>query len=165
MILPVDPGLRACGVSLFSEATKELTEARYVKGSPDLQGPEAWRFMAQQIFSLYQFSASLLIIEVPDSYRTDSPTRTRNLQNLVGVAGTLAAFFKDVPVQMVRPREWKGNIDPEIIDRRAWERLSAKEQARVVLPAPSYAHNVLDSIGLGLWYLGRFKAKRVISRG
>ena len=75
------------------------------------------------------------------------------------------------------PRDWKGNIDSDVITQRVWEQLSLEERARVTLVSKANAvslvgaftnagncdHNTLDAGGIGLKRVGRFERVRVFA--
>lgn len=157
MILCVDSGKRAAGCSLWTLSNSLLLGAQWVR-APDTraEGPAAWRLLAELIGQwTHGVPVSHVVFETPSAYASDTPKRTLDLQDLVGMCGYLCALFPAARHTRLRPKEWKGTIDAEIVCARAWEALSEAEKARVVLPAPSYRHNVYDSIGIGLYITGR----------
>lgn len=171
MILSIDPGLRACGVALFLEATNLLAAGWVRSPSKKDQGFIAWKAMAEEVWRWYDKqrgqNLTRIVVEIPGAYGSDTPDRTLKVQNLVGVGTWICAtsiMVSGGEQQLVRPRDWKGTIDPDAMCARAWNELSPLEKDRVVLPASSYQHNVKDAIGLGLWATGRLSPKRVIAR-
>lgn len=64
---------------------------------------------------------------------------------------------------MVRPRQWKGQLPKEVCGRRIVSTLSPEELETVAESmaevAPSLQHNVWDAIGIGLWGCGRLQLR------
>lgn len=64
-----------------------------------------------------------------------------------------------VPVTLVIPHTWKGNVPKSIHNDRVLGKLTVLERAlytqSVLSLAVSKRHNVIDAIGLGLWLLKR----------
>jgi hypothetical protein len=166
IVLAIDPGLQACGTALFKNA--DLVAAAWVKAPfPVKNEPNGWRAMAQTVGTwadrhVNGFSTiTTVAFEQPGAYRTDTPSSTLILQGLLAIDVWICALYPDAQYIRYFPRDWKGTISPEIICQRAWDRLGPLEQAKVVLPCKSRAHNVLDAIGIGLKAVGRFELARV----
>ena len=112
-----------------------------------------------------------LIAEWPQVYQRGGG-RTRGDANdvipLAGVGCALAACFPTINAKEVSPHEWKGQVPKEAIAARVESRLSEAERAAydagLAAVAPSLRHNVSDAVGIGLWGLGRFERRRVVSR-
>jgi hypothetical protein len=166
MLLSIDPGLRACGAALW--LPEGLYRASLVSGAPKhLTGPDAWRYTVLEVLKWVGAARSqidYLAFEQPGAYGADVPSRTLNLQELVGVVGFLCAQFPFAAYKRYRPNEWEGTLkrpkshrDADPVIERIQRRLSFDERARVDLPAPSLAHNVWDAVGVGLKALGRFE--------
>lgn len=162
--LVVDPGSQACGCSIFRDGT--LERAALVRAIFKLKNnPAGWRAMAQDVWSWAGEGVEALIVERMPSYFGDAPSKTAALHGLTGV--TAAICGADIPFLSVLgyfPEEWegrlsrKGEFDPVV--ERIQSRLSPEELARVELPAASLAHNVWDSIGIGLHHFGRGWVKK-----
>ncbi len=91
----------------------------------------------------------LAVIERPTIYPR-SPVPPNDIIELAITAGRIAAGFERV--EWVLPRRWKGTIPKAIMGERILAKLTPAELARI----PSGArHDVIDAIGLGLWYLKR----------
>lgn len=62
---------------------------------------------------------------------------------------------KAIHVSLVLPREWKGQVPKPIHHKRILAKLTVAERSVVMqgyVPA-SKLHNMLDAIGIGLWWL------------
>lgn len=172
MLLAVDPGKRACGCALFRSGTKELARAALVDGAEAANGPEAWVATAIAVARWASPGIEAVVIERPGAYGRDLPSRTLNLQELVAVGAAVCALFPDAVHIAYFPRDWEGALkrpashrEADPVAERVRGRLSPGERARVLLPAPSRAHNVWDAVGIGLKALGRFEPQRVYARG
>ena len=62
-------------------------------------------------------------------------------------------------IETVFPREWKGTVDKQVMLKRIWSKLTPSEQAVVQKTNKSDTEDILDSIGIGLWRLGRLNMK------
>lgn len=112
--------------------------------------------------------ANEVVIELPQVYaRSKSKGDPNDLILLAAVCGAIAARCMHAKVTCYRPRQWAGNVpktttgDPWKSPRgqRIWSRLSASERA-----ATSNDHDSTDSVGIGLFRLGRL-APRVVLPG
>lgn len=174
-LLSVDPGIRGCGAALFRAG--ELVACAYVKNPMKSgSGPAECASMVCAVCicgMLDLVIINVLVVEWPQVYQRGGG-RTRgdanDLLGLAGVGGGLAARFweADTKVRSVSPSEWKGQVPKDAIALRVESRLSEAERvaydAGVTAVAPSLRHNVSDAVGIGLWGLGRFERRRVISR-
>ena len=98
------------------------------------------------------------ICEVPQIY--DPRRQVTRQQDLIGLAVVSGAFAQSVradKILYVKPREWKGGVPKKIHNKRVMSTLDREELDIVdALNVPtSLRHNVLDSIGIGLWRLRR----------
>lgn len=172
MIVAIDPGVRGCGVAVFTDDTM-LFRADHVK-SAFTKGNDAAACVAMalavtgwviRLQVIPWDERHTLVLEWP---RIISASRQRaekrnidqnDLLALVGVDCAIAmAYQETMNLVTVFPDEWKGNTPKKIMNARAWGRLSTDEQSRVDSPSN---HNTLDAVGLGLHQLGRMKRLRV----
>ena len=104
----------------------------------------------------WRIQTPLLVIERPTIYPR-SPVPPDDIVALALTAGRLSAHADSV--EWVLPRRWKGTVPKEVMAERILERLGPLERAiydeAVTKVAPKVRHNVIDAIGLGLWYLKR----------
>lgn len=166
MIIAVDPGLRVCGVSIFNE--KRLIRAFLAHGAEKGNGPKAWAEMALGVMSQVVLSTAFknpgvaLVLEGQKVYQGGKQKGDpADLLELAGVCGYLASYFP--VVVRVFPHEWKGQMTKATTEGRVYDRLDETERGAIEVHGAK-THNVLDAIGLGLFYCGRFEPKRVIHR-
>ena len=151
MILSVDPGLRACGLALWSGRT--LTYAWLARSSADTQVnlADRWRAMVRAVGA---GRLELLVMEMPRVYRA-SPGNPSDLLNLTAVLGGLTQTF-DCSSVLYLPQRWTRGRNKEerrpVIDKE----LSDTERSRIEACPKSLLHNVYDAIGIGLFHFGRF---------
>jgi hypothetical protein len=167
----IDPGIRGCGVAMFNGQELELAE--YVKNPCEKgNGPLECYFMARAIVEwtlpepeIYDYSYHEIVCEWPQVY-----TKGKGDNNdLLALAGVDAAIFStfvasgiDCTVKHFLPKEWKGQTPKAVCHQRVKNALSAEEQKRIKGTA-YLLHNVLDAVGIGLFALGRFSPKKIIS--
>jgi len=96
------------------------------------------------------------VIELPRIYNP-SPVPPNDLLDLAVLVGDLRGYYRRLgfKVELVYPRTWKGTVPKKIHNARTLAKLTAAEVE--LLPkrprAKDYDHNMLDSVGLGLWWL------------
>jgi len=174
-IVAVDPGLNACGVSIFNEAGRlEFAELVDNERTAAVDLPTRWEGAALSICayvarcsSQYPHVDRTLVVEMPKIYPAARQVGDQNdLMNLVGVVASISITVMHVGRRLIYPRDWKGTIDAdEMIERRIKPRLSETEHRRVSLPtAKSLQHNVWDAVGIGLHVVGRLEPRKVIAR-
>lgn len=152
-MIAIDPGKRSSGVAMFDSNGKLvrafLTNKDSIKGSRRLD----W------VFSAGEFTIEPLehvVIEMPKVYPGAAKTNLNDLLDLAAVVGAHAmrAYRRQASVQLVHPQEWKGQVPKKIMNARVLSKLSGEEQATIE-GAGAKTHNILDAVGIGLWYLGR----------
>jgi len=99
--------------------------------------------------------AIIAIIEKPLIYPIDSKGDPNDLITLAIRAGEIGGWTRclGIEVQYVTPRQWKGTTPKDISHRRILGRLSNVEKQRLPKLPKSKAHNMLDAVGIGLWWL------------
>ncbi len=174
-LFAVDPSVNNPGVALFRGGT--LVSAERVKTDPswaELEIGERCQRVASAIIRwgmAFNMEPKTLVFEWPQSYYGKGKGSQNDLFGLAGVgmavAGqlgiALAARHIAMTIHTPTPAEWTGQIskatsgDPWVSPRgiRIKSRLSLEEVAAVV---PS--HDAIDSVGLGLWRLGRYVRQR-----
>lgn len=173
MILVVDPGIRGCGVALFS-LEKKLVACAYVKNplktgngiAEVLSVAKASRDWAY--CNLCEFDFSHFVGEWPQIYTASKSKGDNNdLLPLVGVVCSIATTLS-VPVTQYFPREWKSQLTKEATLERVCDRLDITEMsilgAAMRDAGKSLAHNVVDAAAIGLHYSGRFTPRKVYPR-
>lgn len=134
--LAVDPGVHGCGYA-FTDSTNELFGAGYVE-DPD------------EICFVY---GQRVVIEVPQIYQLRHQKGDQNdLINVALVAGRVwqLALEKKCLVNLVRPLDWKGQINKGVTVARVEEVLGDYERTRIKWPAKHLRHNVYDAIHLAM---------------
>ena len=143
-VIAIDPGKRS-GWARFWRG--DLREAGALPEGHILRIPPGPRSAAPGV----------CVIEVPVIY---PGTRDKNPNDLITLAlmvGDLRGYYRRAgfEVHLVKPRTWKGTAPKKICCARTVAALRPEELA--LLPkrprAKDYDHNMLDSIGLGLWWL------------
>lgn len=136
--LTIDPGVERCGQALFNERGVLLTCA----------------WLSHPLSTHADFA----VLEVPQVY----PNGRGDPNDLIDVAvagGILIGKAMPDHIRYVRPREWKGTVNPDVMLERILSKLS-KDERRIydadthLVPA-SKRHNVIDSIGIGLYVFER----------
>lgn len=167
-LLAVDPGIRACGVSLFDG--DELIACALVPNTAP-EGASAPSRCAEMAIAVRSWCACVdrVVVEWPQVYRAGrakAGADPNDLLLLAGVAGALASEYGYAVVESVLPREWKGTVAKEVMLERILDRLSPSELVLVdgLGLAKSKRHNVVDAVGIGLWVSGRLAPRRVVAR-
>lgn len=160
----VDPGLRGCGVAIFTRGT--LMRAAYVKNSMESgRGYAAHAAMADAVdkwmTTREPLNTSDIIIEFPQIYGASTSKKgdDNDLLDLAGVGGAIASMFNTMRILSPHPRDWKGQVPKETMTERIRRALSDTERANIEKCPASLMHNVLDAAGIGLWQLGRLNKK------
>lgn len=94
-----------------------------------------------------------LIIEIPEVY-AGGKANANNLITLAIRIGGLIEFFESrrAKVTKVLPKNWKGNTPKLIFCNRVYEKLYHGHKEKILTFPVSKRHDVLDAIGLGMWY-------------
>ena len=163
-MLAIDPGLRGCGVSFWTDGV--LMYAEYLR-NPAIsgQGVSAWYQMARIVRHRTGGQENLCFVaEVPQVYQGSNQKGDPNdLIELAGVVGAVAWAVEADECVTYRPREWKGQTPKEIMLPRIRAKLSQEELDRVNLPsAASLQHNVWDAVGIGLKAAGRLNPMKAV---
>lgn len=107
-----------------------------------------------------KFPGAICLIEKPNirgRHGTDNPNAILELAIKVG---ELKREFANAgfTVQLVPVNMWKKSVPKKIHNNRVLQLLSSQEKA-ILEPnrAGNYDHNMVDAIGIGLWFLKRKK--------
>ena len=167
MILPIlscDPGKHSAGLALWAptgpNSSWELQAAKLAEFKhPSEIADEAIGF----VDGLFQAA-----VEVPQIYSAGfSKGDPNDLIDITLVAGAVLGAGNCASIWF-RPREWKGQVDGDVMITRIRSKLTQKELDRVRLPTKrdgksvreTVAHNVWDAVGVGLYALKKLKLKR-----
>lgn len=94
------------------------------------------------------------VVEIPKIYPVGKGKGDPNdLIRVAFVAGRITAGA--AKVVRLYPYEWKGQVDPDILEARILGLLTREEFALVPRLPDSLRHNVTDAIGIGLFHLDR----------
>lgn len=145
MLLAIDPGI-STGWAIFS-LTKLI----------DCGLGEDWPLTC---WGAVQFEA---IIELPEVYNPRFMKGDPN--DLITLARRVGRYeerliLKGIPVEVVLPKTWKGQLDKDVHHARGRRRLSDSEkiildQAEVPIGSLKAKLDVRDAVNLGLWKSGR----------
>jgi len=127
-----------------------------ITGWATFRGPELLGAgIIRDVGEVHLGGATLVLIEKPLIYALDSKGDPNNLITLAIRAGELGGWAKTqgIPVRYVYPRTWKGTVPKAIGNKRTLAKLSDREKERLPEMAKSNAHNMLDAVGIGLWWL------------
>lgn len=154
-LISMDPGLRDCWLGFFKDGL--LTHTYRVR-SPEkkARGPEAWLAMGQAMSELNPFPYIHLVTEIPQVYTFGKQKGDQDdITNLSGIVGAVTMALNPKSVSHYYPREWKGQLPKEPCNQMVLDRLG-EEEKKAVGNYGALQHNILDAIGIGLKYLGRF---------
>jgi len=156
-LLSIDPGTMCCGWAFWRDGKLVACGLSRTKETKIEERIRAHRFPA---------TADSIVIEKPEVYRQrfwkGDPRDLVELAMVVG--GIIAKAPPNVEIQIVFPKEWKGQLPKDVSERRSLSKLSAAEKQVVEKPKvfgepstapPSLLNNMMDATGIGLWALGR----------
>lgn len=156
----IDPGLRGCGVAVFRNG--RVKEAVYVESQErKARGADCFVAMADEVYRWRweRCAKGYTIVELPQVYTSKHQKGDQDdILQLAGVVGAICQC-NGGDVQTVRPREWKGTVAKEVMATRIVSRLDEAERAAIVRKSAALDHNIIDAIGIGLWYLGRLNGR------
>lgn len=143
MILGIDPG--ACTGWARVSSDGRLMDAGV--GSP--------AEVRAMFGAIYIVGVDRAVIELPQVYRAARSKGDPN--DLIDLAVTVGRYVqilesRAIKVVLVKPRDWKGQVPKEVHHKRILARLSTEEVARLPKLAASKVHNMLDAVGLALWF-------------
>ena len=149
-VTAIDPGATS-GFAQFTEG--KLFAADTFSGE---EFPEVW----------HRGYAQTLVLEVPRIYPGNSKGDPNDIVKLAMRVGEIRGHYvrtASVHIVEVFPRTWKGNVPKETHHARVLAALSSQERSvlapharRVTKTNPhGLDHNMLDAVGLGLWFLKR----------
>lgn len=124
---------------------------------------EQWTLRGGGVFNPYRgFPKELgkppaVVIENPRI----TPT-TPNPEDIIKVARIVGRFeekFWESTVILVRPSEWKGTINGDIMVKRIEAETPLRDRPGLLSYTGGYRHNMIDAIGLGRWLLKQPIAK------
>lgn len=103
-----------------------------------------------------------LIIEMPEVYPGGKVDPNDMIQLAVKV-GRTRSYFGSCPADWIRPKSWKGQVPKPIHNKRVLSWLSPVESQIANKTLESLAagvrDNVIDAIGLGIWYARKCRVR------
>ncbi len=159
MILTFDPGVNtgwAVGEDSFAFKRPLLLAC----GLLEFDG--FWPEVTGEIAHALRFvnSTSTIVVEQPQVY--DARFQKGDQADIVSLsirAGILLQRFRPgrrFALELLpTPREWKGQVDKDMHNRRVLAALSVEERALIPKLSKKKLHNVIDACGLFLWAAGR----------
>jgi hypothetical protein len=146
-IIAIDPGKRT-GWAIFQDAALvdagTFNEIRMLTEDAPMVG----------------IMPAIAVIELPVIYPLGKGKGDPNdLIALAVLVGDLRGFYRlaGFAIELVKPRTWKGTVPKHIHHSRVLAALMGRERA--LLPkrpnAKDFDHNMLDAVGLGLWFLSK----------
>lgn len=174
ILLAVDPGLLHPAAALFDNG--ELQKASRVKipkgittKTPILERCQAIALAILDYVNVIPDRGDIICTEYPQIYTQDKSKGDPNqLIPLACIGACLSGLCCNAKILSPKPKDWTGNVpkadsgDPWDSPRgqRIFSRLSVDERSRIIV-----SHDSLDSVGIGLWALGRFDRRRVYETG
>ena len=144
-LIAIDPG--ACtGFATFTKGI--LGQA----GICDRNGSEYWKCVPH----FARCNSLVVVVEKPVDY--PGSARKADPNDLITLAlhvGALKYHYElhGAKVQLVTPYAWKGQTPKDIHNARTLAALTEYERSTIPTFGKALEHNMLDAIGLGLWYL------------
>lgn len=157
-LVAMDPGLRDCWLAVFRDGLL-LETWRVSNPEKKARGPEAWLAMGRDVVDFIEsrFVVNHLVTEIPQVYGFGKQKGDQDdITNLSGIVGAVTMALNPKKVSHYYPREWKGQMPKEPCNQMVLDRLSESEK-KAVAGYGALQHNILDAIGIGLKYLGRFE--------
>lgn len=152
--ISIDPGKWAIAWALFEES--KLSRCGITK-HPGGAFDDGLRDMVYRVREDSGQHASIkTIVEYPKLYPHSRNINPDDLITLAVVSGACSILG---PVRLVHPREWKGAVPKGVSHERVQKRLGELEVA--VLSAGlegvirTLQHNVMDAVGIGVWWRDR----------
>ena len=105
-------------------------------------------------FSNFYYDIDVVRIEMPEFYGDKKGIISAKRGDLFVVhasAITIHNVFRDCPAELIKPKEWKGQMNKEATENRV--KIIMGDQINNILKLPKYKkEHILDSIGIGLSY-------------
>ena len=167
MILPLlscDPGKNSAGLALWAPTGPDSSWELQAACLEEFDHPSEIAAAAIS-FVGGRFTVA---VEVPQVYAAGfSRGDPNDLIDITLVAGAVLGAG-DLTSIWFRPREWKGQVDGDVMITRIRSKLTQTEMDRVRLPTKrdgksvrvTVAHNVFDAVGVGLHAIKKLKLKR-----
>lgn len=143
--LSIDPGKRSIAWALWVHG--------WLKGCGYLSHKEAEWFSEtkRMFFGLMSRlgTPDVAVVELPRIYPKDRSKRPNDCIDLSAITGLCGTYSKEKSV-LVHPQEWKGQLPKNVSRSRIMRVLNPAE--KTIAEAFVDNHNVMDAIGIGLWF-------------
>ena len=127
-------------------------------GKRHKRGPEVWRALAHAIPA--EAFADLLVMETMVVYE-GSTVDPADLLELQGICGACATALPWGRVERVEARTWSEGVPKDVRHARLERALADRGWRGRVLPVPARRLNdVLDAVGIGLWWTAGTSTRR-----
>jgi hypothetical protein len=149
MVVSVDVGLHGLALAAWEEGV--LQAAWYQPAEEKGRGAEAWRRLARAVPA--ELAGADLVVETMVHYE-GSRVDPSDLLELQGICGCVAMAQPWNTVEAVEARTWSEGVPKDVRHARL-ERLLEKRGwvEAVVAPKPKKRMaDILDAVGLGLWW-------------
>ena len=150
-LLSIDPGKHEIGYSYFTKKILVFCGLLPTKNKK-LKSLECIKIAGKYL------NPKNIIIEKPQVYQQEKQKGDPNdLIDLARVIGKIEYILRESKIELCLPKTWKGQVPKKIMNNRIIEKLHPPEKkilSKVKIP-DSKKHNVIDAIGIGLWYLER----------
>lgn len=161
VLISVDVGLHGLAFAAWDQVGEGvLTAAWYTAASQKGRGAEAWRRLVRETVNP-ALAGCDLVVETMVHYQ-GSRTDPADLLELQGIAGALVMAVPWASVENVEARTWTEGVPKEVrharldmlLEQRGWA-------AAIDVPKPkSRMVDVLDAVGLGLWWTSSRSTRR-----
>lgn len=158
MLISVDVGLHGLAFAAWDDGV--LQAAWYTAASKKERGAEAWRRLVQEAVPP-ALGGCDLVVETMVHYQ-GSKTDPADLLELQGIAGALVVVVPWGSVENVEARTWTEGVPKDVRHARLELLLEQRGWTAVVdVPKPrSRMSDVLDAVGLGLWWTSSKSTRR-----
>jgi len=152
--IAIDPGKRSIAWALFKGS--RLTRCGFTRHA----GRDFGRGLRDMLYQVREdcgeYRSIKTVVEMPRIYPKGRDKDPNDIVDLAAVAGGCAILG---PLQFIHPRRWKGNVPKDVQNKRVNKHLDEAELGvltECIAPIPrSLQHNVLDAVGLGIWWRGQ----------
>jgi hypothetical protein len=173
MMIAIDPGITGTGVAIYYGRESKLwgvaEPPAYVcniypahREGTEVTWQDRMTHVAAQVKWLFDFSGfvfSECVCEFPDYWTGDAKGQAAavngDIMKLAALVGAILhmASERNIPVTLVSPRVWKGQLPKEAVEYRIRKMLGAEA-------TKDYKSHTWDAVGIGLWAKGvRYEAK------
>ena len=157
----VDPGVTCCGWAVYQGRKLIWCGLSRTKEKDLAQRARAHVDALSRLSPDLSFDFDRVVIEKPQVYQQRFwEGDPGDLIDLAVVVGAVACAARKCAVSLVLPKEWKGQVPTEVLERRLPQHEKEMLQDPLVLGTPSTAppslrHNIVDAISMGIWFVNK----------